>query len=295
MNKRERIIRTRRKRLILKRLIQVEMLVAIALCCFLIGRKTGIDTAEREFTEAIQSSGVSQILAAGNQNSSVVEALDQHMEEKERELVLSSTEKLALLWDKHPELLLVNKDNRLPEDYEVELDTLADGRNKAAMEVYDALSDMLKAGRKEGLRFEVCSSYRSVERQKELLDEDIDALMRKGYTYDEAYEEATRETMPPGYSEHATGMAFDIVSLDYQLLDAKQQYTEESKWLRQNCAKYGFILRYPEGKEAITGISYESWHFRYVGTSAAEYIMKQGITLEEYIEEYLQNNIHIDI
>ena len=95
----------------------------------------------------------------------------------------------------------------------------------------------------------------------------------------------TQETMPPGYSEHETGLAVDIVSFGYQVLDGKQENTNENKWLRENCSKYGFILRYPKEKEEITGISYEPWHFRFVGKEAAEEITRQGITLEEYLGE----------
>ena len=78
--------------------------------------------------------------------------------------------------------------------------------------------------------------------------------------------------------------SFDIVSLNYQLLDAKQAATPETLWLHEHCAEYGFILRYPKGKEEITEIDYESWHYRYVGVEAAAYIMEHGITLEEYLD-----------
>lgn len=182
------------------------------------------------------------------------------------------------------EILLVNKDNKLPDDYEVNLVTLADGVNKAAEQAYEPLCNMLAAGRKEGLVFEICSSYRDVKRQQELFDEDLNALMRRGYSYEEAYAEVASETMPPGHSEHSTGLAFDIVSLSYQMLDAGQEKTAENKWLQEHCAEYGFILRYPKGKEDITAISYESWHFRYVGVEVAKYIMDKGITLEEYLQ-----------
>ena len=89
--------------------------------------------------------------------------------------------------------------------------------------------------------------------------------------------------MPPGCSEHETGLALDIVSLDNQRLEEAQEETPENIWLRENCWKYGFILRYPRGKEDITGIDYEPWHFRYVGHAAAEEITRLGLTLEEYL------------
>lgn len=182
------------------------------------------------------------------------------------------------------DILLVNKEHKLPEDYEVKLITLPDKSNRAAEEAYQPLMDMLNAGRKEGLSFEVCSSYRDVKRQQELFDEDVEALMRRGNSYKQAYDSVAKGTMPPGYSEHSTGLAFDIVALDYQMLDEGQEKTDENKWLRENCSKYGFILRYPKEAEDITGIGYESWHFRYVGVEAAEYITEHGLTLEEYLE-----------
>ena len=181
--------------------------------------------------------------------------------------------------------ILVNKRNPLSNDYEVVLETLPDGVNRAAREAYGPLCRMLETGRKEGLSFEICSSYRSVERQTELFEEDLEYWMKRGYSYEAAYEEVVKETMPPGCSEHSTGLAFDIVALDYQMLNSGQELTAENRWLQKHCAEYGFILRYPKGKEEITLINYESWHFRYVGVEAAKYIMNEGITLEEYLEQ----------
>lgn len=182
-------------------------------------------------------------------------------------------------------IILINKDHALPDRYEVDLVTLPDQVNRADRKAYGPLMEMIQAGQRQGLQFEICSSYRSVERQIELFEEDVEELMKEGYTHDEAYQEVARETMPPGYSEHSTGLAFDIVALNYQLLDQWQENTPENIWLQENCARYGFILRYPKGKEEITRISYESWHFRYVGVEAATYITERGITLEEYFEE----------
>lgn len=183
------------------------------------------------------------------------------------------------------EILLVNKNNPLPENYEVTLLTLPDGVNRAAEVAYEPLCNMLEAGRKEGLIFEICSSYRDATYQRTLFEEDVEVLMQAGYSYTKAYEEVAKETMPPGCSEHSTGLAFDIVASDYQMLDAGQEKTEENQWLQEHCAEYGFILRYPEGKTEITSINYESWHFRYVGKEVAKYIMENGITLEEYVEQ----------
>ncbi len=182
-------------------------------------------------------------------------------------------------------IILINKEHALPERYEVELVTLPDKVNRADRKAYGPLMEMIREGQKQGLQFEICSSYRSVERQIELFEEDVEELMREGYSHEEAYKEVARETMPPGCSEHSTGLAFDIVALNYQLLDQWQENTPENIWLQENCARFGFILRYPKGKEDITRISYESWHFRYIGVEAAVYITERGITLEEYFAE----------
>ena len=184
-------------------------------------------------------------------------------------------------------LLLVNKANPLPDDYEVDLHWLSNGTCAVSSLIYEPLSEMLTDGSSEGLQFVVASGYRDVETQQQLLDEDIAADMQnEGMSWQEAYDKETMETMPPGYSEHSTGLAVDIVALDYQILDGGQEQTPENQWLQENCSRYGFILRYPEGKEAVTDIHYESWHFRYVGVEAAQEIMSRGSTLEEYLGAY---------
>lgn len=182
-------------------------------------------------------------------------------------------------------LLLVNKYHPLDEDYQPELVEVQDYGVEVDEAAYGPLLNMLAAGEQEGLRFWIASAYRSPAKQRELLDEDIGELVGQGFSYSEAYEEVTRETMPVGCSEHATGLAVDIVARDYQVLDEEQEQTEEIRWLQENCWQYGFILRYPSGKEDVTLVDYESWHFRYVGKKAAETIMAEEITLEEYLEE----------
>ena len=104
-------------------------------------------------------------------------------------------------------------------------------------------------------------------------------------SYTEAHWQTKLNLALVGTSEHHTGLAVDLVGTDYQTLDEKQADTPEAKWLAEHAYEYGFILRYPEGKENITGIIYESWHFRYVGKEAAAEIMGQEICLEEYLSD----------
>lgn len=266
----------KRKRRLRKRAVRIWIFIytGILLCvgciAFLIGKCVGVTEAQR---------------VGAFVGDELFSAMDEESGEKDsqasREMIVEAITETDIHIE---EIILVNRDNPLHEGYEVELVTLPDGVNRADKIAYHPLCDMLKAGAKEGLHFEICSSYRDIEYQKHLFEEDVAVLMRRGYSYPEAYEEVAKETMPPGCSEHSTGLAFDIVASDYQMLDGGQENTEENQWLQKHCAEYGFILRYPKGKEEITSINYESWHFRYVGKEAATYIMENEITLEEYLE-----------
>lgn len=263
--------KNRRLKFGVKLILYMTIVCAASVCAFWAGREMGVQESREKYAEMQEKKALEEILQA-----------EEKEETEEAEAETEEAEDGLYVFDP---LILVNKENALPEDYEVELLTMYDKVNRAAKEAYQPLNDMLAAGRKEGLNFEICSSYRDVAKQKKLFDEDVDAWMKKGLSYEEAYEEVAQWTMPPGYSEHSTGLAFDIVALSYQLLDDGQANTAETIWLHEHCAEYGFILRYPKGKEEITHISYESWHYRYVGVEAAMYIMEHGITLEEYLEE----------
>lgn len=181
-----------------------------------------------------------------------------------------------------PLLLLVSRAQPLAEDYAPELTQLHDWPYSIAAIAYEPLRQMLAAGRAEGLSFTVASAYRSTDSQRQLFDEDVEARVSEGMTEDEAREETARWTMPPGCSEHETGLAVDIVATDNQRLDDTQEQTPETIWLHENCWRFGFILRYPAGKEDVTGIDYESWHYRYVSIEAARYLTEQQLTLDEF-------------
>ena len=187
------------------------------------------------------------------------------------------------------QLLLVNDWHPLPEDYTVTLASVSNGQ-KVDERIAEPLTDMLNAMRKEKLRPVICSSYRSVERQTELFQEYITEKLDEGWSYENAFYNAKTRIAAPGTSEHQTGLSVDIVGKSHQSLDAEQANTKEAQWLKEHCAEYGFILRFPADKEDITGVDYESWHFRYVGTEAASYIMEHEITLEEYLDLMEQNS-----
>ncbi len=179
-------------------------------------------------------------------------------------------------------LTLVNAEHPLPGDFSLETAQLPNGLEFDSR-AYGALTAMLAAGEAEGLSFVVCSAYRTVEYQRTLFDNQVKRYQARGYSRQKAGELTAREIMPPGTSEHNLGLAADIVSLSYQILDEAQADTAEQKWLMEHCWEYGFILRYPADKQELTGIVYEPWHYRYVGLEAARAIRESGQCLEEYL------------
>lgn len=182
-------------------------------------------------------------------------------------------------------LILVNKTHPVPEGYEVPLTTIK-GSMKCDERVLEPLVEMLNAADKSGINLVVCSPYRDYKLQEKLFLRKVNAYMNNGYSYLEAYKKSSTDVLVPGASEHQLGIAFDIVVDYHAVLDEAFGNTEGGMWLRDHACEYGFILRYPKGKEYITGIEYEPWHFRYVGKEAAEYIYKKGVTLEEFLDTF---------
>ncbi len=183
-------------------------------------------------------------------------------------------------------LVLINKQHPIPEDYEFVLGTLS-GSMKCDERIINDLLAMVKAAKYEEIKLVICSPYRDLDRQKMLFERKISSYIKKGYSYMDAYKLSSQAVTIPGASEHQVGLAIDIVTDNYTYLDDGFADTDAGKWLKDHCAEYGFILRYPKDKEYITGIEFEPWHFRYVGKSAARVIMDNGICLEEFWERYL--------
>ena len=172
-------------------------------------------------------------------------------------------------------ILIVNSDNLLSVDY-VPQDLvnlyemrhsfrLANAEIYMAREAYEPMQEMFLAAENENVNgFIITSGYRSYDKQKEVYEQSEPGYAQK-----------------PGASEHQTGLCFDVTAMNS---GDGFETTEQYKWLRANAHKYGFIQRYPANKSNITGISYEPWHYRYVGVDAATYIYKNNLTLEEYLK-----------
>lgn len=156
-------------------------------------------------------------------------------------------------------ILIVNKHYSLPSDYNPGVDQTADA----------AIQKMIAAAHKDGITLWVRSGFRSY---------DIQTSLYNTYVAEDGKSAASRYSARPGHSEHQTGLAFDLNSLDQSF-----GKTPEGKWIAKNCWKYGFIIRYPKAKEDVTGYMYEPWHVRYLGKEVAKKVTESGLCLEEYL------------
>ena len=186
-------------------------------------------------------------------------------------------------------LVLVSSSHPLPQGTaEPSLTALSNGL-EVDSRIYASLIDMLNGAQDAGLSPVVCSAYRSRASQETLFANKVQEYLDEGLSQSEAQAQAGTWVAVPGTSEHETGLALDIVDIDYQLLDEDQADTPTQQWLLQHAWEYGFILRYPEDKTDLTGIDYEPWHYRYVGKEAAKIIQEEGLCLEEFVTKYAED------
>ena len=215
------------------------------------------------------------LVGCSTSNIKIDTSKDEKIEQNEQEEALKEKENkikegLALYKEGESPLyidgvLLVNKEYGIPKDFASDLD-------KELLEQFE----LMKAdAKKDGLDINIRSGFRTNETQKMLYD---------NYVKRDGIEKANRYSAVPGHSEHETGLAIDISNGDYQTsIGDWFTDTPQAKWLYENAYKYGFILRYPQGKEHITGYKYESWHYRYVGTEHSQHFNQNNLTLEEYL------------
>ena len=181
--------------------------------------------------------------------------------------------------EKDYKYILVNKKNKLKSDFIpnnlVEVKFCSLDNFYLEEETANAYEQMCLDSINEGLNISITSAYRSYDEQKELYNT---YLKLYGKSYVDKY------VAVPGHSEHQTGLAIDLESLKCDIFRNSKEYL----WVKENAHNYGFIIRYQEGKEKITGYGAEEWHIRYVGKNAAEYIYKNNITFEEYCDLFLK-------
>lgn len=202
-------------------------------------------------------------------------------DQRDRDAALKDAQEKGLL-------VLVNKEHPVDPDYKpddlTQIKAYVPDRSETTRymraEAAEAFQQMVDKAAEDGVELKMTTAYRSYDFQKILFD---------NYVAQKGEEQANTFSAKPGQSEHQTGLAVDVSSpsVDYQLSNDYGK-TKEGKWIADEAYRFGFILRFPKGKEEITGYQYEPWHLRYVGLTAAKEIHEEGLTLEEYLQE---NNI----
>lgn len=201
--------------------------------------------------------------------------------------VSETTPEVAIIERDEPEIeadnpwafYIVSREYPLPEDFIVYPKKIQ-GDYEMDYRAANYFLDMKEAAAADGIELTVISAKRSEEYQKELFDKEIESFIAQGLSEEEAYEAAREWVALPLESEHNSGLAVDLNSLDESF-----EESDAFKWLSEHAHEYGFILRYPKDKVGITGVRYEPWHYRFIGVYHATQIKEKGITLEEYYDQ----------
>ena len=185
------------------------------------------------------------------------------------------------------ELRLIREEKPLGEDFVPESLTEIENGQKVDSRIAEPLKDLFGAARAAGYSVYFCSGYRDYATQHLIyFDNHVNIYMAQGMTEAEANAKAKLAVNYPGASEHQSGLCADVLESPDQDMEPYIGGSGLMLWLEEHCAKYGFVIRYPADKTDVTGVEYEPWHLRYVGTTAAEYIMEHHMCLEEFLAMY---------
>ena len=256
---------------------------------FLLHRKAPVPAASAASAlPAASSTAASEAATNGlfGKNEAASSAVSSEPAAPDNALGLTAEEASAMLAD--PLMVLVNHTNKMPDDYTFETKECGSKTavNKTLQTVAcDAFLEMQKAAAAENVTIWMQSGYRSVKYQTGLYERKTKYYTDQGYDLATAKEKAAAVVNPPGYSEHNCGLAADLNSPEHTGLDEGFENTTAFRWLCEHAADYGFILRYPKGAEAQTEITYEPWHWRYVGVENARKISASGLCFEDYIAQ----------
>ena len=179
-------------------------------------------------------------------------------------------------------LSLLNKEYILKDELDIDLVSVGNGHQlerRSAKEI----TQMMKDAKSVGMRMNLTSAYRTYMKQVYLFKNKIERLEREGYSHEKAVKEAGTVVAVPGTSEHQLGLTLDFVTGSYKNLDEGIRNTKEYQWTEKHAWEYGYVIRYPKDKSAITGIISEPWHLRYVGIPAAQLMTEQDLCLEEFL------------
>ncbi len=283
-------VRRRRRSRAIRRVAGLTAVVCLVVggAAFLLNRKAPVPSASAAGAPASSAdSETNGLLTDLLFPSSTAEPASEVVEESRcNALGLTKAEAAALLAD--PMMVLVNHTNKMPDDYT--FDTKECGSQTAVNKTLqtaacDAFLEMQKAAAADGVTVWMQSGYRSVKYQTGLYERKTKYYTDRGYDTATAKEMAAAVVNPPGYSEHNCGLAADLNSPEHTGLDEGFENTTAFRWLCEHAVDYGFILRYPKGAEDKTEITYEPWHWRYVGRENAAKISASGLCFEDYIAQ----------
>ena len=270
-------VRRRRRSRAIRRVAGLTAVVCLVVggAAFLLNRKAPVPSASAAGAPA--SSAAESTSAASSEGAE---------ESRDNALGLTKAEAAAMLAD--PMMVLVNHTNKMPDNYT--FDTKECGSQTAVNKTLqtaacDAFLEMQKAAAADGVTVWMQSGYRSVKYQTGLYERKTKYYTDRGYDTATAKEMAAAVVNPPGYSEHNCGLAADLNSPEHTGLDESFENTTAFRWLCEHAVEYGFILRYPKGAEDKTEITYEPWHWRYVGRENAAKISASGLCFEDYIAQ----------
>ena len=287
-------VRRRRRSRAIRRVAGLTAVVCLVVggAAFLLNRKAPVPSASAAGAPASSAaSETNGLLTDRLSPSSTAEptgaaASEGAEESRDNALGLTKAEAAALLAD--PMMVLVNHTNKMPDNYT--FDTKECGSKTAVNKTLqtaacDAFLEMQKAAAADGVTVWMQSGYRSVKYQTGLYERKTKYYTDRGYDTATAKEMAAAVVNPPGYSEHNCGLAADLNSPEHTGLDEGFENTTAFRWLCEHAVEYGFILRYPKGAEDKTEITYEPWHWRYVGRENAAKISASGLCFEDYIAQ----------
>ena len=277
-------VRRRRNRA-LRRIAGAVLVVCVTVgaVSFALTRRNAVPSASAA-SASFPASSAAPVESSSAASFSTVSSPDVENSAPSNALGLTAAEAQALLND--PLMILVNHTNQMPESYT--FDTKECGSSTAVNKTLqtvacDAFLALQKAAAADGVTVWMQSGYRSVAYQTKLYERKTQYYRDKGYDEATAREKAAAIVNPPGYSEHNCGLAADLNSPEHTGLDEGFENTAAFRWLCAHAGEYGFILRYPKGAEDKTEITYEPWHWRYVGVENAARINASGLCFEDYI------------
>lgn len=287
-------VRRRRRSRAIRRVAGLTAVVCLVVggAAFLLNRKAPVPSASAAgapaSSAASETNGLltDRLFPSSTAESTSAAASEGAEESRDNALGLTKAEAAAMLAD--PMMVLVNHTNKMPDNYT--FDTKECGSQTAVNKTLqtpacDAFLEMQKAAAADGVSVWMQSGYRSVKYQTGLYERKTKYYTDRGYDTATAKEMAAAVVNPPGYSEHNCGLAADLNSPEHTGLDEGFENTTAFRWLCEHAVEYGFILRYPKGAEDKTEITYEPWHWRYVGRENAAKISASGLCFEDYIAQ----------